>query len=62
MREVVNQKRTGRTRKRDGLVAHSALRIPNSAFATDSFPDFILGWTIGVIGISILLRDWKNYE
>jgi hypothetical protein len=26
-------------------------RIPNSAFATDSFPEFILGWTIGVIGV-----------
>jgi hypothetical protein len=24
-----------------------ALRIPNSALATDSFPEFILGWTLG---------------
>ena len=51
MREVVNQKRTGHSRKRDGLVAHSALRIPNSALATDSFHEFILGWTIGANGV-----------
>jgi len=51
MREVVNQKRTGRTRKRDGLVAHSALHNLNSALVTDSFPEFILGWTIGANGV-----------
>jgi len=26
-------------------------RIPNSALATDSFPEFILGWTVGAIGV-----------
>jgi len=59
MREVVNQKRTGRSRKRDGLACQakvkrrriSALRILNSALATDSFPEFFLGWTIGASGV-----------
>jgi hypothetical protein len=34
----------------------SALRIPNSAGATDSFPVFILGWTIGGMN---LVRDTR---
>jgi hypothetical protein len=28
-----------------------ALRNPNSTSATDSFPEFILGWMIGELGL-----------
>jgi len=31
--------------------ARRYIRTPNSAWATDSFPEFILGWTIGAIGV-----------
>ena len=33
--------------RRDGGRLDATIRIPNSAGATDSFPEFILGWTIG---------------
>ena len=40
--------------ERDGHVRALQSRIPHFAWATDSFPEFILGWTMGANGVWIL--------
>jgi len=42
---------TCRVEPKRGRVRALQTRKPNSAFVTDSFPVFILGWTIGAIGV-----------
>jgi len=42
---------TCRVEPKRGHVRALQIRIPNSAGETDSFPEFILGWTIGAIGV-----------
>src|ERR1019366_6624188 len=42
---------TCRVGPKRGNVRALQSRIPNSAWATVSFPVFILGWTIGAIGV-----------
>ena len=42
---------TRRVEPKRGQVRALRIRIPYSAWATVSFPEFILGWTIGAIGV-----------